>query len=109
MSFFITLVEMTDASRREIETVPKVHSMINHGLPLAEYQAMLHDLYHIVWHFCPIMAAAAARCDDRFRDVRFELYGRIEEEKGHEAWVLEDIEAVGGDVRGARENPPSAP
>jgi hypothetical protein len=109
MSFFITLVEMTDASRREIETVPKIHSMIHHGLPLAEYQAMLHDLYHIVWHFCPIMAAAAARCDDRFRDVRFELYGRIEEEKGHEAWVLEDIEAVGGDVRGARENPPSAP
>ena len=109
MSFFITLVEMTDANRRELETVPKVNSMIHHGLSLAEYKAFLHDLYHIVWHFCPVMAAAAARCSDRFREVRYDLYDRIEEEKGHETWVLEDIEAIGGDVAGARAHPPSAP
>lgn len=109
MSFFISLVELTDASRRELEIVPKVHAMIHHGLPLAEYRAFLHDLYHIVWHFCPIMAAAAARCDDRHRDVRLDLYARIEEEKGHETWVLEDIEAVKGDVAAARTLPPSAP
>ena len=109
MSFFITLVEMTDASRRELELIPKVHSMINHGLTLAEYRGFLHDLYHIVWHFCPVMSAAAARCDDRFRDVRYDLYERIEEEKGHDSWVLEDIEALGGDVRAVRETPPSPP
>jgi pyrroloquinoline quinone (PQQ) biosynthesis protein C len=109
MSFFITLVEMTDANRRELETIPKVNSMIHHGLSLAEYKAFLHDLYHIVWHFCPVMAAAAARCSDRFREVRYDLYDRIEEEKGHETWVLEDIEAIGGDVASARAHPPSAP
>lgn len=108
-SFFITLVEMTDSSRRDLETIPKVHAMIHHGLTLSEYKAFLHDLYHIVWHFCPIMAAAAARCDDRFRNVRYDLYERIQEEKGHEAWVLEDIEAVGGDVSGVKSSPPSAP
>ena len=109
VSFFITLVEMTDAARRGLEEIPKMHTMIHNGLSLSEYQAFLHDLYHIVWHFCPIMAASAARCDDRYREVRYELYERIEEEKGHETWVLEDIEAVGGDVAGARSNPPSAP
>ncbi len=109
MSFFITLVEMTDANRRELETIPKVNSMIHHGLSLAEYKAFLHDLYHIVWHFCPVMAAAAARCSDRFREVRYDLYDRIEEEKGHETWVLEDIEAMGGDVASVRAHPPSAP
>jgi pyrroloquinoline quinone (PQQ) biosynthesis protein C len=109
MSFFITLVEMTDANRRELETIPKVNSMIHHGLSLAEYRAFLHDLYHIVWHFCPVMAAAAARCSDRFREVRYDLYDRIEEEKGHETWVLEDIEAIGGDVASVRAHPPSAP
>jgi pyrroloquinoline quinone (PQQ) biosynthesis protein C len=108
-SFFITLVEMTDSSRRDLEMIPKVHSMIHHGLTLAEYRAFLHDLYHIVWHFCPIMAVAAARCSDRFRDIRYDLYQRIQEEKEHEAWVLEDIEAVGGDVPSVRANPPSAP
>lgn len=109
MSFFITLIELTDSSRRELEDVPKVHSMIHKGLEIAEYRAFLHDLYHVVWHFCPVMAAAVARCDDRFRDVRYELFERIEEEKGHESWVLEDIEAVGGDVRAVRAKPPSVP
>lgn len=110
MSFFITLVETTDATRREIESVPKVQSMIQHGLTVAEYRGFLHDIYHIVWHFCPLMAAAAARCDDRFRHVRYELYERIAEEKGHETWVLEDIGAVGGDVDAARAmEPPSLP
>jgi len=109
MSFFITLVENSDASRRAIEGLPKVQAMIHKGLALAEYRAFLRDLYHIVWHFCPIMAAAAARCDERLRDVRYELYERIGEEKGHEGWVLEDIGAVGGDAAAAHGAPPSAP
>lgn len=109
MSFFITLVENSDASRRAIENLPRVHSMMHKGLTLAEYRAFLRDLYHIVWHFCPVMAVAAARCDDRLRGVRYELYERIEEEKGHETWVLEDIAAVGGDPQGANLAVPSAP
>lgn len=109
MSFFITLIETTDTSRRELEAIPKMTSMLNHGLTLAEYKAFLHDLYYIVWHFCPIIASGASRCDDRFRNVRYELYERIEEEKGHETWVLEDLEALGGDVAHVRANPPSPP
>ena len=109
MSFFVTLVEQTDAHRRGLETIPKVHSMIHHGLSAEEYRAFLHDLYHVVWHFCPVMAVAAARCDDAFKEVRYELYQRIQEEKGHEAWVLEDVEAVGGDVGRVRVAPPSPP
>src|SRR3954467_13700070 len=109
MSFFITLVETTDATRREIEALPKVQSLIHHGLPAAQYLAFLHDLYYIVWHFCPIMAAAAARCDDRFRNVRYELYERIGEEQGHETWVLDDLEAGGGDTGRVRSRLPSPP
>jgi pyrroloquinoline quinone (PQQ) biosynthesis protein C len=109
LSFFIQLVEMTDASRRELEALPKVHAMIHHGLTLPEYRGFLHDLYHIVWNFCPVMAAAASRCGEEFREVRYALYERIEEEKGHETWVLEDIEAMGGDVAGVGVVPPSPP
>lgn len=109
MSFFITLVELTDASRREIETIPKVHAMMHHGLALPEYKAFLGDLYHIAWHFCPLMAAAAARCSDRLRHVRYDLYQRIQQEQGHEDWVLEDLRAIGGDPEAARDTPPSLP
>jgi pyrroloquinoline quinone (PQQ) biosynthesis protein C len=109
MSFFITLVESSDASRRSIEASPRVQQMMHKGLALPEYLAFLRDLYHIVWHFCPIMAAAAARCGDPLRTVRYELYERIEEEKGHEDWVLDDISSLGGDVRGRDVAAPSAP
>jgi pyrroloquinoline quinone (PQQ) biosynthesis protein C len=108
MSFFITLVERSDDSRRAIETSPRVQAMMHKGLPLPEYRAFLRDLYHIVWHFCPIMAVAAARCDDSLKNIRYELYERIGEEKGHEDWVLEDIAALGGDLN-VRATPPSAP
>jgi pyrroloquinoline quinone (PQQ) biosynthesis protein C len=109
MSFFITLIEDSDANRRALEDVPRVHAMIHHGLKLEEYRAFLHDLYHVVWHFCPVMAASAARCGDELRQVRYQLYENIEGEKGHEEWVIEDVIAMGGDVGQVRTAPPSAP
>ena len=109
MSFFITLVEQSDDSRRAIENAPRVKSMMHKGLALAEYKAFLHDLYHIVLHFCPIMAAAAARCDGPLANIGEELRERIGEETGHEQWVLEDVAAVGGDVRAVTAMPPSPP
>lgn len=108
-SFFITLLETTDASRREFEAIPRMNSMLARGLTLPEYKAFLHDLYYVVWHFVPILAAAASRVPDQFRQVRYELYERIEEEKGHDLWVLEDVEAVGGHVDRVRNLLPSAP
>jgi len=109
MSFFFTLVENSDASRRAIESLPKVHSMMHKGLTLPEYGAFLHDLYHIVLHFCPIMAVAMAHCDDRLSRVREELRERIGEETGHEQWVMEDVVAIGGNVHRVTAMPPSAP
>ena len=109
MSFFITLLENSDASRRAIEMLPKVNSMMHKGLTLPEYRAFLHDLYHIVLNFCPIMAVAMARCGAPLDNIREELRERIAEETGHEQWVLEDIVAIGGDTKKVIGTPPSAP
>src|SRR2546430_17490032 len=97
MSFFIKLVELTDAERRELENAPKIHSMIHQGLTRDEYCRLLHNLYHIVWHFCPVMAVAAARCRDRFRGVRHELYARLREGLCHQGRGLADTERLRGD------------
>jgi pyrroloquinoline quinone (PQQ) biosynthesis protein C len=97
VSFFIELLELTDESRVELESLPKIQDMLNGRMTLEEYKAFMTDIYHVVWHFCPIMAAAASRCSDDFVEVRQHLYHNIEEEKGHENMVLDDLKALGVD------------
>ncbi|MGA8054441.1 MAG: iron-containing redox enzyme family protein [Burkholderiales bacterium] len=109
MSFYLRLIEATDESRRTLEEIPKVHRMIQSGLEREEYRRFLFDAYHVVWHFCPIMAAAAGRLSDKYRQVRYQLYENIEEEKGHEDWVLNDIRAIGADPEEAKQHVPTAP
>ncbi|NEX62582.1 TenA family transcriptional regulator [Noviherbaspirillum galbum] len=107
MSFFIHLLETTDQSRRDMEALPKVQDMLNGRMSQETYLDFLRDLYHIVWHFCPIMAAAASRCDDAYLDVRLHLYHNIDEEKGHENMVLDDLVHFGADPDAIRASRPS--
>lgn len=109
MSFFITLIEQSDENRRAIESTARVQQMMRSGLSLPEYRGFLHDLYHIVLNFCPVMQAAAPRCGDSLAAVRRELEERISEEAGHEEWVMEDVRAVGGNPDHVRATPPSPP
>lgn len=95
MTFFIRLLEMTDARRCELEALPKIQDMLNGKMTKDEYKSFLIDLYHIVWHFCPIMATAASRCSDDFKSVKYHLYHNIAEEQGHELMVMEDLKVFG--------------
>jgi pyrroloquinoline quinone (PQQ) biosynthesis protein C len=56
---------------------------------------LLLELYHVVWHFNPVCAAAASRVPDSHKNVRYFLYQHMHEESGHEEWVLNDLEAIG--------------
>lgn len=95
LPFFADLVTRTDEARREFETNSKVLDIVANGLPLARYRKLLLELYHVVWHFNPVCAAAASRVDDAQKQVRYFLYDHMNEEKGHEQWVLNDLEVVG--------------
>ena len=88
---------------------PGFESLLSEGMADDEYLDFLYDLYHIVWHFCPVMAAAASRCTDEYKDLRYALYHQIDDEKGHEDYVLEDIVAMGGDADRARKSEPTIP
>jgi pyrroloquinoline quinone (PQQ) biosynthesis protein C len=109
MSFYIRLIEVTDRNRRELEAQEKVQKMLNGELSSEEYKRFLMDLYHIVLHFCPIMAAAASRCPDSFDAVRYHLYHNIDEEKGHEKLVLADLKKFGVEQEAVVKAKPSFP
>jgi pyrroloquinoline quinone (PQQ) biosynthesis protein C len=95
MPFFADLVMRTDEARRGFETNQVVLDAVADGMSLERYRALLLELYHVVWHFNPVCAAAASRIPDSQRQVRYFLYEHMHEESGHEEWVLNDLEAIG--------------
>jgi pyrroloquinoline quinone (PQQ) biosynthesis protein C len=95
LPFFADLITRTDEARRDFETNPVVLDAVAHGMPLERYRKLLLELYHLVWHFNPVCAAAASRVPDKLRQVRYFLYEHMHEESGHEQWVMNDLEAVG--------------
>ncbi|MBI5260093.1 MAG: iron-containing redox enzyme family protein [Burkholderiales bacterium] len=93
--FFLELVTLTDESRRAFEAHPVIAESVARGMSVERYRHLLCELYHVVWHFNPVSAAAAARLTDAHRPVRNFLYEHMHEEMGHELWVLADLHEMG--------------
>ena len=108
LSFFAELVTRTDEDRRAFETNPVVIDAVAHGMPVERYRALLLELYHVVWHFNPVCAAAASRLSDEHMAVRHFLYEHMHEESGHEVWVMNDLEAIGVAADAVRRHAPAA-
>jgi pyrroloquinoline quinone (PQQ) biosynthesis protein C len=107
-SFFLELVSRTDEDRRRFETHRVVLDAVANGMSIERYRALLLELYHVVWHFNPVCAAAASRIADTHAQVRMFLYEHMHEEKGHEQWVVHDLEAIGVPPAQTRAHAPSA-
>jgi pyrroloquinoline quinone (PQQ) biosynthesis protein C len=107
LPFFADLITRTDEARREFETNPVVLDAVANGMSIERYRKLLHELYHVVWHFNPVCAAAASRVPDSERQVRYFLYEHMHEESGHEEWVMNDLDAVGVGHAATRTHEPS--
>ena len=107
LPFFADLIARTDEARREFETHPVVLDAVANGMPVERYRKLLLELYHVVWHFNPVCAAAASRVPDAQRQVRYFLYEHMHEESGHEEWVMNDLAAVGVEPPATLDHAPS--
>jgi pyrroloquinoline quinone (PQQ) biosynthesis protein C len=108
LPFFAELVSATDEDRRAFETQPVVMDAVARGMSVERYRALLLELYHVVWHFNPVCAAAASRIGDEHVGIRYFLYEHMHEEQGHEVWVRNDLEAVGVAPDATRAHAPGA-
>ena len=103
------LMEAVAEARAAATLQPGVERLLSEGMDREEYLSFLEQLYHVVWHFCPTMAAAAGHCGDESRELRYGLYHNIDEEKGHETWVLDDIADLGGNPDAVANSKPAVP
>lgn len=73
----------------------------------ARFCRYLVEMYHYVKFSCPLMELVASRLDTGYGPVIDYLKRHIEEERGHEEWVLNDLEALGYERERVRRSLPA--
>ena len=109
MSFFDTLQQATEQERIELFNLPIIRDALQGDVSLESYRAFLAQAYYHVRHTVPLMMACGARLPLRLEWLREAVCEYIEDEYGHEQWVLNDIQACGGDRDAVRDGRPSLP
>ncbi|AIR88108.1 TenA family transcriptional regulator [Pseudomonas cremoricolorata] len=109
MSFFETLQHATRRERQTLFTLPIISDALQGQVSLDAYRGFLTQAYYHVRHTVPLMMACGARLPARLEWLRAAVCEYIDEEYGHEAWILDDLQACGGDPQAVRDGTPALP
>lgn len=109
MTFHDELEAATAPDRALLMSNPLFADALAGRVNIGLYIAFLREAYHHVRHTVPLMMACGARLPAHHETLRTAIVTYIDEEVGHENWILEDIAASGGDPRAARDAQPSPP
>ena len=107
MSFYDRLAQLTAADRDYLVAAPAIQRCLSGDVTRDLYLAFLAQAYHHVRHTVPLLMAVGARLPDRHAGLRDEILHYLEEETGHEQWILNDIEFAGGDRAAAAASLPA--
>lgn len=107
MNFYNRLVAETEESRQILYTVPQLVDALQGNISREAYIAYLTEAFHHVSHTVPFLMSMGARIPQEKKWLHKIIIEYLEEEVGHEEWILNDIEAVGGDKEQARHAVPN--
>ena len=106
MGFFQQLQQQTETARQHVLSAPVLGAVPEGRFNVEGYRYFLAQAYHHVKHTVPLMMACGARLPEHLESVRAALVEYIAEENGHHEWILNDIEAAGGDRRVVQHSKP---
>ena len=109
MSFYDELAAATSAERQYLLSAPIIADCMAGRVTRKSYLAFLTQAYHHVRHTTPLLMLLGGRLPDRLGWLRKAVAEYIEEEIGHEEWILDDIAAAGGDADAVRNGAPELP
>ncbi len=107
-NFFDRLQLETQLEQQEMLSIPQIIQGAKGEISLSSYVAFLTQAYHHVKHTVPLLMACGSRMSMQQEWLREALGEYIEEETGHQEWILNDINACGGDAEGIRYGQPNA-
>lgn len=97
MSFYEQLQHETNDSRQYLLSAPIIEQVFQHNFTLETYIVFLNQAYHHVRHTIPLLMAVGAKLSARQSWLMKTISKYIDEEIGHEQWILDDLEACGCD------------
>jgi pyrroloquinoline quinone (PQQ) biosynthesis protein C len=105
-SFFECLQAETRTARESMLTIPQLVRGVQGDISRATYIAFLVQAYHHVRHTVPLLMACGSRLPMEKEWLREAIGDYIDEETGHQEWILNDIRACGADPEQYRNGTP---
>ena len=106
MNFYEQLLEQTRIPREYLHNSPIIVRVFDGRVNTSEYIAFLTEAYYHVSHTVPLLMAVGARLDMEQEWLRRAMAKYIEEETGHQDWILNDITTAGGDADSVKNGRP---
>ncbi len=100
--FYEQLKQATEVDRQRLVNSEIIQRCMARNVTLDEYIDYLTQAYHHVKFTVPLLMAVGANLPEKYEWLREAVAEYIEEELGHQEWVLNDIAACGGDKEAVR-------
>jgi uncharacterized protein YjeT (DUF2065 family) len=106
MPFYDQLLAATAREQAQFLAIPILQRALKGDITRQDYLAFLEQAYHHVRHTVPLLMGCGYRLPGHYGWLRDAVGHYIGEESGHEAWILDDIGASGGDPGAVRSATP---
>ncbi len=106
MSFYQKLQRQTQSGREFLLSAPIFASAKHGDISVDDYVAFLTQAYHHVKHTTPLLMTVGGKIPGDREWLRDAIAEYIEEERGHQEWILNDIAACGYDKELVRASKP---
>lgn len=107
MSFYERLVAETLEEKKVLFSVPVILDAAKGDINRKSYVLYLEQAYHHVKHTVPLMMHTGSKLSASQEWIRDALIEYVNEEKGHQEWILNDIANAGGDAEKSRYSQPN--
>jgi pyrroloquinoline quinone (PQQ) biosynthesis protein C len=102
MNFYDRLQNRTATDRDCLLGIGIIQEALRGRIELPQYIAFLTQAYHHVRHTAPLLMACGSRMPARLGWLRAAIARYIDEEIGHDEWILSDIAACGSNPESVR-------
>ncbi len=107
IEFFRSVADATESDRAYLFGSPIIQDALTGSVSREQYLAFLTEAYYHVRETVPLLMACGSRLGHDYEWLRGAIVHYINDEYGHQEWILNDIAEAGGDPEAVRHGQPS--